>query len=527
MNPRYSILLPVVITLCLLTVLIFPSSAATDSSCPTSVGQWPYGTNKTVAVSEAHIFYGQGMVFTISRRDDTSSPIAELVLDGVVTDIEITHSHAFVTIYKAGLAVIDIADPAAPSLVASLPLHGKAQRIRLSGTTAYIVEGVEGVALVDISDPTQPVILSRILLPGTANDISISDSLLLIVTSYPGDLWFYHVSDPSSPRMAGRFSPWNSTFYAVAATGHLAYVSAHAYPQLLVIDFSDPAAAFQVGSFSGLYQTSHITIRDDLLFLQNGLGFLVASLEDPISPTLLGSWEDAEYAVDFALHEDRLLLADKWFGVRTFDIAQPETPVEIDTIPTTGNSWEVVSQGDYAYVANATGGLRVVDISDEKNPFEVAVDRNPGNARTIAISGSALYVGDEEQGILTYDVTDPAHPLLVDWACPISEPNRLIIRGTRLFASANGLSVLDISNPLQPTEIGFLSFPSYLETRDLAIAGDMAYFLSSSRMHVVDIADPEHPVEVGTWIQGVTPSLHGVAYWDGYVYIGDSLSGKI
>ncbi len=519
MNPRYSNILPVVITICLQIVLVFSGSAESDPSCPTSVGQWPYGANETVAVSETHIFYGQGMVFTISRRDDTSSPIAELVLDGVVTDIEITHSHAFVTIHKAGLAVVDIADPADPSLVASLPLHGQAQRIRLSGTTAYIVEGVEGVTLVDISEPTQPVILSRIILPGTANDISFSDSLLLIVTSYPGELWFYSVSDPSMPRVVSPYQETRMSMYAVAAVNNLAYVSVQGYP-LLVIDFSDPATAFQVGSLSGLYQVSHITIRDNLLFLQNDLGFSVASLEDPISPTLLGTWENAEFAADLTLHEDRLFLADKRMGVRTLDISRPNDPVEIDTIPTTGHTWEVVSQGDYAYVANSTGGLRVVDISDENNPFEVAVDRNPGDARTIAINESALYVGDRNQGILTYDLTDPAHPLLVDWACPISEPNRLITRGTRLYALANGLSVLEISNPLQPTEVGFLSIPG---SRDLDIFGSKAYIISSLRMRILDITDSGHPAEMGLWI-AYSASLHGVAYWDGHVYVADTIS---
>jgi hypothetical protein len=82
------------------------------------------------------------------------------------------------------------------------------------------------------------------------------------------------------------------------------------------------------------------------------------------------------------------------------------------------------------------------------------------------------------------------------------------------------LIVLDVTNPVTPTEVGSTTpFPYFVE--DIAVSGTYAYVaVGGAGLRVVDVSDPANPIEVGAWdspgyAEGVDVSGHTVYLADG------------
>ncbi len=71
------------------------------------------------------------------------------------------------------------------------------------------------------------------------------------------------------------------------------------------------------------------------------------------------------------------------------------------------------------------------------------------------------------------------------------------VQGDYAYAGGRfGLTILDVSNPAQPVEIGHLALPVV----DIEVAGDYAYIAAGDAgLHLVDVSDPTAPVEVGRY----------------------------
>ena len=87
--------------------------------------------------------------------------------------------------------------------------------------------------------------------------------------------------------------------------------------------------------------------------------------------------------------------------------------------------------------------------------------------------------------------------------------------------SDKGLSIIDISNPSAPIEIGqFLPQRQRFDVRGVDVAGSHAYLAAGySGLSVVDVSDPKNPREVGRYD---TPRAARTVRVSGpYAYVGD------
>jgi len=73
----------------------------------------------------------------------------------------------------AGLRLIDISLPAAPTEVGSLDTPGWAESVVASGHVALVADGESGVRVIDFSEPTAPVELAYYDTPGWASDAAV------------------------------------------------------------------------------------------------------------------------------------------------------------------------------------------------------------------------------------------------------------------------------------------------------------------------------------------------------------------
>jgi len=121
-----------------------------------------------------------------------------------------------------------------------------------------------------------------------------------------------------------------------------------------------------------------------------------------------------------------------------------------------------------------------------------------GPTQAVAVQGDYAYVGIGLR-LVVLDVTNPVTPTEIGSTVPFPHfVEDIAVSGTRAYVAAGGagLHVVDVSDPANPTELGAWDSPGYAE--GVAVADDTVYLADGPYgLRVVDVSDPAHPVPVG------------------------------
>ncbi|RMG21170.1 MAG: choice-of-anchor B family protein [Methanobacteriota archaeon] len=158
-------------------------------------------------------------------------------------------------------------------------------------------------------------------------------------------------------------------------------------------------------------------------------------------------------------------------GVSIIDVTNPRSPVEVSWIPIPpgGDLLYHVrpSNKGYAYAVMRPGPLQIIDIRDPYNAHEIA---------QYSTNFTGCY------GLFIYEDRD--------W---------LILHDTKGSPPEVSLIILDISNPVNPVELGTYSS----QFHHVYVRNDTLYgFRLNDEAEVVDISDPARPVRIKIWSTG-------------------------
>jgi hypothetical protein len=323
---------------------------------------------------------------------------------GGVFGVAISGDYAYVGDYGSGLQVIDIADPVLPPLFAGsydTPVH--AIGVATTGDYAYVADYTSGVQVIDISNPTSPALVSSYDTPGTARDVAIAGDYAYVADEYSG-LQVIDISDPTSPTLAGSCDTPDRAL-RVATSGDHAYVGDGYSGGLQVIDISDPTSPTLAGSCDTPDQALGVAISGDYAYVADyDSGLQVMDISDPTGPTLAGSYNTPYRAWGVAISGDYAYVADGTSGLQVIDISDPASPTLAGSYNTPGFAYAVVIAGDYAYVADRLSGLQVIDISNPASPIPAGSYITPDFANGVAISGDYAYVAVSGSGLQVIEV---------------------------------------------------------------------------------------------------------------------------
>ncbi|MCK5923270.1 MAG: hypothetical protein KAG66_20190, partial [Methylococcales bacterium] len=193
-----------------------------------------------------------------------------------------------------------------------------------------------------------------------------------------------------------------------------------------------------------------------------------------------------------------------------------EADVFMGTYDTPGRAVSVVlsSDGSKAYVADGDSGLQIVDVSNPEVPKLVSSYEARGSVRSVSLSndGSKAYLAKREAGMEIIDISNPAAPKLLgnyNENEPGSGARGHVI--TRIALSSDGskayladalrgLKILDISNPVAPTLLGFYEAPQTINDVTLSSDGGKAYLADGiNGLRIIDVSNPTVPSELGQY----------------------------
>lgn len=165
---------------------------------------------------------------------DVSDPAAPRILDVWVTDVEVDgaadvlvdESTIYLAMMAEGIGVFDAADPASLGAPVMLPLdpdfpranpnptaHPNARGLALDGDHLYVAYDAGGLRVVDVADPTEPAEVARHINPHVTtqqayNDLVVHDGHALISLDYCG-LEVVDITDPTAPAPVAWSDPWD------------------------------------------------------------------------------------------------------------------------------------------------------------------------------------------------------------------------------------------------------------------------------------------------------------------------------
>lgn len=188
-----------------------------------------------------------------------------------------------------------------------------------------------------------------------------------------------------------------------------------------------------------------------------------------------------------------------------------------------GTITSVAVKDNYAYVGKGTSIIVLENFEGmlvkRGKQFNLA-----SPVSDIKIEGEILYVADGSSGLYIVDISDPLNPTEKSVFNSGGFAETLVIKGTTIYLAngSEGLQIIDVSYPGKPVSVGQIYEGKY--AFGIAVDGSTAYIASANDgLLIADIGQSNAPKELTSYD---TPGIaRDVAVSDKYAYVADDWKG--
>jgi len=254
--------------------------------------------------------------------------------------------------------------------------------------------------------------------------------------------------------------------------------------------------------------------------------FQVFSVDDSLSPQQVGGNAFIRRAIGIGRAGDHVYITD-WIGrskLKILDISDVSRTTLIAELDFGHGLGFLAVSGDYVYACGDE--LYIFDVSDAHNPYLAGRYDTPGDPFDIVIADTLAYLTIDGLGMTILDISDPVSPEQIGiYAGDFWNPPRLFVQGSyAVLILDQQLLVVDVSVPTDPVIAGqcYLALDFTIEC---CVSGDYAYvtsvdgFSEEAGVAIVDISNPSDPAVVG-FIDESQQGCIGIAVAGSYAYIG-------
>lgn len=327
----------------------------TDPTAPDSVGAFfpdPFPGRVEQVFIQGSIVYACNVEASLEILDvtDPANPVSmsSYLTPALTRTLFIVDTLAYIANGYEDVEIVNIVDPAALVSVHSPSSQIAAYDIFVTGGYAFTADGW-GMKVIDVSDPANPSVSGSYSSPGQSRAIYVRDTLAFLADLASG-LHILDVSSPPQPEYISNFAAVSSVV-SVVVRDTLAYISL-VDSGLQVVNVADPTTPFSIGRYDAQGGTGDIFVQDSLVFLAMGYDKLrIIDISDPTSPLFLS--EFALGSVTSVVARGNLAFLSCWdAGLAVVDIADPTAPVRVGLFNTPGASTVAMVQDTFVYVAD-------------------------------------------------------------------------------------------------------------------------------------------------------------------------------
>ena len=440
----------------------------------------------------------------------------------IALDVAIAGTVAYVADRQSGLQIINIANPASPTLIGSYDTPDEAYGVAISGTRAYVADNLGGLQIIDVSNPASPTLLGSYDTAGNCFGVAVVGKIAYVADQAAG-LQIIDVSNPASPALIGSYDTSGSVMN-VFVSGGVAYV-ADSNGGLLILNVANPASPTLIGTYSTPGPAMDVAVVGTTAYVAAfDSGLQILNVSNPASPTLIGSLNTPGNAQGVAVEGNRVCIGDDLGGLQIIDVSNPSSPTSVLGQSMGDIVRGVAISGNEVYVPVGSLGLKVHKLYDRVGPNLLGTYDTPGYASRVVVAGKKAYVADVGT-LLILDVSNPASPVLLG---SYDSPGNIFdveVLGTRAYLAAgtSGLEIVDVSNPASPTLLGSYNTPG--DAYAVAVAGTVAYIADIDLVVILDVSNPASPTLLANYD---TPDINqDVAVSGTRAYVTTDLSGLI
>lgn len=349
---------------------------------------------------------------------------------------------------------VDMSNSTHPVVVWDTAADYGVSRFVIRDSIGYALIGNYGLLVIDLRNPSAPFIAGHLAITAGLISFVVEGQLVFMKAAF-GPIFCIDVSNPSSPFIRAGIPELFADLGKLVISGHDLYVGDPVWP-LTHIDVSNPDSTRITTLWSFPGPAGAMYMRDTLLFMDNTTNLLrIYSISVPTSPVLLSS----------------------------IDVGAPRVA-------------GIATSGDTAYVTTSSGSIVVLDITVRTDPAIIGTY----TPQTFHPSLSLFYLdvcdtilfAATDNGMSAFSVADPnaIRPLTF---FPTGDVNRKVAVKNNLAYLTSGLGglwVADLSDPLNPLEVGNLQ--TLRSTNDILVDSTIAYvtFLDGG-LWTIDVSRPD------------------------------------
>ena len=164
-------------------------------------------------------------------------------------DVQLSGGVLYVCESSLGLGMFDASPHSNLGSLGSFPTTGSAVRLQVIGTLAYVTTD-DRLQIVDVSDPAQPSLVGELTFPDLPEDVEVLGDVAY-VSAQAGNGFLLHlvdVSNPAAPAVLSDFPTADIFPRALRAFGTHVYVAE--LHRVEVVDVANPRAPIAVGTIS-------------------------------------------------------------------------------------------------------------------------------------------------------------------------------------------------------------------------------------------------------------------------------------
>lgn len=335
---------------------IIVASNGTNRKTITSRVSWPQGaTTAQVNVATQLTNWAAALVVPKSWANASIGGSLDIASTNNALKVAVQGNYAYIVRVDGtpDFAIVNISNPAAPSLVSSLSLTGTPTNIAVSGNYAYVTNSGDTSELltINISNPAAPSVTATYNASGAGDGLAIyiSGTYAYVARGANGgsqEFLIMNLATPQTPTLSGSYGNANS-MRDVYVSGNYAYLATSIDTQeLLVINITSKTSPTLAGSFN-LAGTTDATAIDGFgsrVFIGQGPTIYSMNVATPTAPTQAGSAATSGTGViqDFAVDATNNLVfigsATTTAEFQIMNVANAASMTLVDTIDVAGTA---------------------------------------------------------------------------------------------------------------------------------------------------------------------------------------------
>ena len=429
---------------------------------------------------------------------DQAEVVGQWGTPGLVKDIALKNGIAYVADGRDGLRIIDVTDLNSPHELAVVSDISYASLVRAEGNRVYVIG--RKLSVIDITDPAKPSILGTSSLLGLGTDMAVDQNR--VACRYSNGVRLVDATDPADINPIADIDIGGRPMSGLALSGNLLIINTSIYGGS-IYDLSDPTAPQLLSNLPTISANSHygaVKIRGNYAFIASwNDGLLSFDISDPTNPIILGrSHKNSAFGYYLALDGPTAYMNQDAGGIHVIDLTDPVSPNFIKTVTINGYPGRLAAEDGKVLAASRVSRIRIADIADKANPTALGAASVPGSAVHMDVGGKYAYWGLYRDGLGVVDFSDPDTPRLNIITGQETAGSVKVVNNTAYSTEFGGYWAYDLTDPFNPEPKAKLVVNPTLYTYSggLTAANGYVYFcggeaLGEGPYHLYTIASPD------------------------------------